>query len=114
MLRNTIKMNLITVFSAIILIPFLALSVYLITQESRKINSRTFAALNQNCVSVADAAQREIVTFKPAANAVIGSVLLTPGSTRHALPAGTVALIDVPRNLGAAGTTPGRAISAPT
>jgi sensor histidine kinase YesM len=60
MLRNTIKMNLITVFSAIILIPFLALSVYLITQESRKINSRTFAALNQNCVSVADASQREI------------------------------------------------------
>ncbi|MCE5187696.1 MAG: histidine kinase [Eubacteriales bacterium] len=60
MLRNTIKMNLITVFSAIILIPFLALSIYLITQESRKINSRTFAALNQNCVSVADAAQREI------------------------------------------------------
>lgn len=60
MLRNTIKMNLITVFSAIILIPFLSLSVYLITQESRKINSRTFAALNQNCVSVADAAQREI------------------------------------------------------
>ena len=57
-----------------------------------------------------NAAQREIVTFKPAANAVIGSVLLTPGSTRHALPAGTVALIDVPRNLGAAGTTPGRAI----
>jgi len=60
MLRNTIKMNLITVFSAIILIPFLALSVYLITQESQKINSRTFAALNQNCISVADATQREI------------------------------------------------------
>lgn len=58
--RNTIKNNLIAVFSAIILIPFLALSVYLITQESRKINSRTFAALNQNCVSVADAMQREI------------------------------------------------------
>ncbi len=58
--RNTIKSNLIAVFSAIILIPFLALSVYLITQESQKINSRTFAALNQNCVSVADAMQREI------------------------------------------------------
>lgn len=58
--RNTIKTNLIAVFSAIILIPFLALSVYLITQESQKINSRTFAALNQNCVSVADAMQREI------------------------------------------------------
>ena len=60
MLRNTIKSNLIAVFSAIILIPFLVLSVYLITQESQKINSRTFAALRQNCVSVADAAQREI------------------------------------------------------
>ena len=58
--RNTIKTNLIAVFSAIILIPFLALSIYLITQESQKINSRTFAALEQNCVSVADAAQREI------------------------------------------------------
>lgn len=60
MFRSTIKSNLIAVFSAIILIPFLALSVYLITQESQKINSRTFAALNQNCVSVADAVQREI------------------------------------------------------
>ena len=60
MFRNTIKFNLIAVFSAIILIPFLALSIYLITQESQKINSRTFAALRQNCVSVADAAQREI------------------------------------------------------
>ena len=58
--RNTIKSNLIAVFSAIILLPFLALSVYLITQESQKINSRTFAALNQNCVSVAGALQREI------------------------------------------------------
>lgn len=58
--RNTIKTNLIAVFSAIILVPFLALSIYLITQESQKINSRTFAALEQNCVSVSDAAQREI------------------------------------------------------
>ena len=47
-------------FSAIILIPFLVLSVYLITQESQKINSRTFAALRQNCVTIADATQREI------------------------------------------------------
>ena len=60
MLRNTIKSNLIAVFSTIILIPFLALSVYLITMESQKISSRTFAVLRQNCVSIADAAQREI------------------------------------------------------
>ena len=59
-LRSTIKSSLIAVFSAIILIPFLVLSVYLITQESQKINSRTFAALRQNCVTLADAAQREI------------------------------------------------------
>jgi sensor histidine kinase YesM len=58
--KSTIKSNLIGVFSAIILIPFLALSVYLIALESQKINSRTFAALTQNCVSVSDAAQREI------------------------------------------------------
>jgi len=58
--RHSIKFNLIGIFSLIILIPFLALSAYLIRTESQKINSRTFAALNQNCMSVADAAQREI------------------------------------------------------
>jgi len=60
MFKNTIKFNLIVVFSSIILIPFLALSIYLITTESQKINSRTFAALGQNCTSVADSAQSQI------------------------------------------------------
>jgi two-component system, sensor histidine kinase YesM len=60
MFKNTIKFNFVVIFSLIILIPFVALSVYLITTESQKINSRTFAALRQNCITVADAAQREI------------------------------------------------------
>jgi len=60
MFRNTIKFNLIVTYSLIILIPFLILSIYLITTESQRINSRTFAALRQNCISISESAEREI------------------------------------------------------
>ena len=60
MFRNTIKFNLVVTYSLIILIPFLVLSTYLITTESQKINSRTFAALRQNCVSLKESMEREI------------------------------------------------------
>lgn len=83
MFRSTIKSNLIAVFSAIILIPFLALSVYLITQESQKINSRTFAALNQNCVSVADAVQREIDQMNMVSTDVAYSYLIKDSYSQY-------------------------------
>lgn len=50
--------------------------------------------------------QREIVKYKPEANTVNEPVLLVPG-TKQSLPAGTVALIDINRNMGADGSTPG-------
>ncbi len=60
MQRNTIKFNMIVTYSLIMLIPFLILSTYLISTESQKINSRTFAALRQNCVSLTESMEREI------------------------------------------------------
>lgn len=53
--------------------------------------------------------QREIVLYKPNAFVKNTSVQLTPG-TKQTLPADGVQLIDVVRNMGANGATPGRAI----
>lgn len=60
MFRKTIKFNMIVTYSLIILIPFLILSIYFITTESQKINSRTFSSLRQNCVTLTDSMEREI------------------------------------------------------
>ncbi|MCG5537862.1 DUF6682 family protein [Halorhodospira sp. 9622] len=54
-------------------------------------------------------AQREIVMLKPAANAINDVVALTPG-TRQRLPSDGMTLIDVVRNMGSNGDTPGRAV----
>lgn len=54
--------------------------------------------------------QREIVTFKPDANALITPVQLSPG-TKQAIPAGGIQFIGMPRNMGADGQTPGRAVT---
>ena len=40
--------------------PFLILSAYLITTESQRINSRTFASLRQSCISLKDSMEREV------------------------------------------------------
>lgn len=53
--------------------------------------------------------QREIVLYKPNSFVKNTPVKLIPG-TRQTLPADGVQLIDVVRNMGAAGATPGRAI----
>lgn len=53
--------------------------------------------------------QREIVLFKPNAFVKNVAVQLAAG-TKQDLPADGVQLIDVPRNMGTNGTTPGRAI----
>jgi hypothetical protein len=53
--------------------------------------------------------QRAIVELKPTAYVVGQSVQLAAGTTQ-ALPSGGVQLIDIPRNMGLDGATPGRAI----
>lgn len=50
---------------------------------------------------------RELITAKPEAYVVNGNLTLVAG-TKQSLPAGTVLLMDVTRNMGASGTAPGR------
>jgi hypothetical protein len=54
-------------------------------------------------------AQRAVVLVRPDANAVTASFILAAG-TKQACPAGTIRLLDVTRNMGAAGTTAGKTI----
>lgn len=54
-------------------------------------------------------AQREVVKDRPDATAANASLTLVAG-TKQQIPALGLKLIDVPRNMGADGTTPGRAI----
>lgn len=53
--------------------------------------------------------QREVLVYKPNANVVNKSVALTAG-TKQKLPTDGVQLIDVVRNMGTNGTTPGRSV----
>ncbi|MDO8310527.1 MAG: hypothetical protein Q7T25_01160, partial [Sideroxyarcus sp.] len=53
--------------------------------------------------------QRAIVLERPEATAVNTSVLLVAG-TKQTLPALGLRLLDLPRNMGVGGSTPGRAI----
>lgn len=55
-------------------------------------------------------AQREVVLLKPQASVKNVAVTLLAGKTKQALPADGIQLIDVTRNLGADGNTPGDAI----
>lgn len=54
--------------------------------------------------------QREVVIHKPEANVTNTSLQLAAGNTKQSLPAAGLQLIDVVRNLGSNGTTPGRAV----
>ena len=56
-----------------------------------------------------NSAQREIVLYKPNSNSKGQAVKLVAG-TRQALPTDGVQLIDVVRNMGTSGNTPGRAV----
>jgi hypothetical protein len=53
--------------------------------------------------------QKEIASFKPNASVTSASVQLVQGS-KQSLPSGGLVLIDVPRNMGTDGATPGNAI----
>lgn len=54
--------------------------------------------------------QREIVLLKPQASVKNESVALAANSSKQTIPASGVMLIDVTRNMGSAGNTPGEAI----
>lgn len=54
--------------------------------------------------------QREVVLLRPEACVSNTALQLSPGSTKQSLPANGVSLIDVTRNMGAAGSTPGRVV----
>lgn len=56
-------------------------------------------------------AQRAVVLLRPGANATTVPLLLTQDSTRQSIPSGGYQLIDVVRNMGADGTTPGEPIT---
>lgn len=55
--------------------------------------------------------QREVVLLKPEACVTNGPVLLQAGKTKQTLPATGIILLDLVRNMGAAGSTPGQAIT---
>lgn len=54
--------------------------------------------------------QREIVLLRPDASVTNGPVTLTANSTKQTLPAGGIRLLDVMRNLGVDGLTPGNVV----
>ena len=54
--------------------------------------------------------QRETVLLKPEACVTHDAVLLTAGSTKQTIPATALRLIEVVRNMGANGTTPGSVV----
>lgn len=55
--------------------------------------------------------QREVVVYKPEANSQNASVLLTAGGTKQTIPTNGVELLDVVRNMGADGLTPGNPVT---
>ena len=55
--------------------------------------------------------QREIVLRKPDSYAKSVATVLTASETKQSLPADGIQLLDIVRNLGIAGTTPGRAVT---
>jgi hypothetical protein len=54
--------------------------------------------------------QREVLVLKPEANIINQSMLLAPSTTRQTLPTGGVQFLEVTRNMGADGSTPGGAV----
>lgn len=54
--------------------------------------------------------QREIVLIRPDASVSNSSIVLTPNSTKQSIPAAGIRLLDVVRNMGVDGATPGNVI----
>lgn len=54
--------------------------------------------------------QREVVLVRPDASVTNASVILTANSTKQSIPAGGIRLLDVVRNMGVDGLTPGNVV----
>lgn len=54
--------------------------------------------------------QREVVLYRPEASVSNSAILLAAGVTKQTLPAAGVMLLDIVRNMGSGGSTPGAAI----
>lgn len=57
-----------------------------------------------------NAAQREIAILRPDESVAVKGIVLVPNNTRQTLPADGVRLIDIVRNLGVNGATPGKPV----
>lgn len=65
----------------------------------------------EDLLSYLNAGQREVVILRPDANVVVRAVALTPGQTRQSLPEDGLQLVDITRNLGEDGASPGRIVT---
>ncbi len=64
----------------------------------------------QDWVDYYNSAQRKLVALRPDANYTVAAVLLAASATLQSLPAAAIALIDITRNMGTDGSTPGESI----
>ena len=84
----------------------------IINEVARQVNDAAFArwTLNDQFVYLTEAS-RQLVLIQPRANPSVVSVKLTPSNTLQSLPDDASSLIDITRNMGSNGTTPGRVIT---
>ncbi len=83
----------------------------IVTQVAGELNDPTFVTWSEDDhISFINSARRQVILMRPDAYSVVESIQLTAGSSKHSLPAGRLRLLDVIRNMGSDGNTPGRAI----
>lgn len=82
-----------------------------ITGVSGELNDPNFITWSEaDHIRFLNSAQRQVVLVRPDSNSSVENVLLTPGETKHSLPAGALRLLEARRNMGEDGATPGRTI----
>lgn len=82
----------------------------IIDEVSEQLNDTDFVTWTEDMIiGYINSAQRAIVSVRPDASTVTESVQLAAGSKQD-LPAASLRLLDVTRNMGVDGNTPGRAI----
>ncbi len=83
----------------------------LITSVSGELNDPDFVTWSEaDHIANLNSAMKQIVIVRPDAYSIVESLLLTPGESKHSLSTGSIRLLDVIRNMGSDGSTPGRAI----
>ncbi|MCK4826182.1 hypothetical protein KA005_61130 [bacterium] len=83
----------------------------IITQVAGELNDPSFITWTEaDHIANFNSARRQVILVRPDAFSSLESVLLTPGENTHNLPADSLRLLKVTRNMGADGATAGRAI----